>query len=48
MLLAQIRTQTGTTVVQNGIRIGSAIAIVCSWKRSMEASDDLLISQWNL
>ena len=34
MILAQVSTQTGTTVVQNGIGIGSAIAIVCSWERN--------------
>lgn len=32
LLLAQ--AQSGTTVVQNGIGIGSAIAIVCSWERN--------------
>ena len=34
MLLAQVSTQTGTDVVQNGIGVGSAIAIVCSWERN--------------
>ncbi|MGB3297030.1 MAG: hypothetical protein WBA76_02080 [Phormidesmis sp.] len=34
ILLAQASAQAGTTVVQNGIGIGSAIAIVCSWERN--------------
>ena len=34
ILPIQASTQTGTTVVQNGIGIGAAIAIVCSWERN--------------
>ena len=34
MLLAQATAETGTTVVQNGVGIGAAIAIVCSWERN--------------
>ena len=33
MLLAQALVQT-ETITQNGIGIGSAIAIVCSWQRN--------------
>jgi hypothetical protein len=33
MLLAQVVTQT-TQVIQQGIGLGSAIAIVCSWERN--------------
>ena len=33
MLLAQITNQTGQ-VVQTGIGLGSAIAVVCSWHRN--------------
>ena len=32
-LLAQITSQTGS-VVQTGIGLGSAIAVVCSWQRN--------------
>ena len=33
MLLAQITNQTGQ-VIQTGIGLGSAIAVVCSWQRN--------------
>jgi len=33
MLLAQVVTQT-TQVIQQGIGLGAAIAIVCSWERN--------------
>ena len=33
MLIAQIAHQAGT-VVQTGIGLGSAIAVVCSWQRN--------------
>jgi hypothetical protein len=33
MLLAHITHQTGS-VVQTGIGLGSAIAVVCSWQRN--------------
>jgi hypothetical protein len=34
MLLAQISFQSGQTVAQSGIGLGSAIAVVCSWQRN--------------
>lgn len=34
MLLAQIAQQTVHTVTQNGIGLGAAIAVVCSWQRN--------------
>jgi hypothetical protein len=34
MIIAQLASQTTTTVAQTGIGLGSAIAIVCSWQRN--------------
>lgn len=34
MILAQIVNQTTHTVAQNGIGLGAAIAVVCSWQRN--------------
>ena len=34
MMLAQIATQTTSTISQTGIGLGSAIAVVCSWQRN--------------
>ena len=34
MIIAQIANQTSNTVVETGIGLGSAIAIVCSWQRN--------------
>ncbi len=34
MMLAQIATQTTTTISQTGIGLGSALAVVCSWQRN--------------
>ena len=34
MILAQIASQTTTSVTQTGIGLGSAIAVVCSWQRN--------------
>lgn len=34
MLLAEITSQTYTTVTQSGVGLGSVIAVVCSWQRN--------------
>ena len=34
MIIAQVANQTTTTVTQEGIGLGSAIAVVCSWQRN--------------
>jgi len=34
MIIAQIASQTTSTVTQTGIGLGSAIAVVCSWQRN--------------
>ena len=34
MIIAEIANQTGLTVTQTGIGLGSAIAVVCSWQRN--------------
>jgi hypothetical protein len=34
ILLAQITTQGSQMVADNGIGLGSAIAVVCSWQRN--------------
>ena len=34
MIIAQITTMTTQTITQNGIGLGSAIAVVCSWQRN--------------
>ncbi len=34
MIIAQLANQTAETVTQQGIGLGSAIAVVCSWQRN--------------
>jgi hypothetical protein len=34
ILLAQITTQATQTIAENGIGLGSVIAVVCSWQRN--------------
>lgn len=34
MIFAQIIGQTTQTVAENGIGLGAAIAVVCSWERN--------------
>ena len=34
MIIAQIASQTAQTVTQQGIGLGAAIAVVCSWQRN--------------